>query len=243
MKSFAKAVLIAAIVMPLAVQAQTKLGQLGQALKATSIYSKATTKSRVYYRVPAYEYLIVKPAIKGWVPVVMEDGRTGYISASKVAVLPWEVTRAKPAVKSAVATRTAGSRTSRSGSGVTSDAKAGIANYALNYVGTPYKWGGNDLNRGIDCSAFVQQLYGKIGVDLPRTAAEQALVGQKIMRLEDLVAGDRLYFWDKKRGKIGHTGIYMGNGYFVHSSTNNRGVATDDLRNQKWRNMLVSARR
>jgi cell wall-associated NlpC family hydrolase len=104
------------------------------------------------------------------------------------------------------------------------------------------------LTNGIDCSGFVQQLFGKIGVDLPRTAAEQAKVGKKIERLEDLQPGDRLYFWDKKRGKIGHTGIFLGffkdgGAYFIHSSTNNKGVDTDDLRSKKWLNMLVAARR
>ena len=77
---------------------------------------------------------------------------------------------------------------------------------------------------------------------LPRTAAEQALVGQPVCRLEDLQSGDRLYFWEKKRSKIGHTGLYLGNGYFVHSSSGNHGVATDYL-TPRWRAILVAARR
>ena len=222
-----------------AAAADPVLGRLGQALDATPIYSKAASTSRVYYRVRAYEYLIVRNTGGSYTPVVMENGRLGYISTKKVAVLPYNVTASK------TFTNRGANTTSRSGSvsSASSDAKAGIAKYALNYTGTPYVWGGNNLNSGIDCSGFVQQLFGKIGVNLPRTAAQQATVGIKIERLEDLQAGDRLYFWDKKRGKIGHTGIYMGNGYFVHSSVNNHGVATDDLREQKWRNMLVAARR
>lgn len=209
------------------------IGQLGQAVGSSSIYSKMSSRSRTYYRVKAYEYLIIrKSSSSSWYAVVMENGRLGYVSAGKVASLPYMVTTGSVAPPASTAP-------SSGGSGL--KASAGMA--GLKYIGTPYKWGGNDLNRGIDCSGFVQQLFGNIGIDLPRTAAEQALVGQKIARAEDLRAGDRLYFWDKKRGKIGHTGIYLGNNYFVHSSSNNRGVATDDLRNPKWRNILVAARR
>lgn len=213
------------------------LGRLGQALRDTPIYSSRSTSSRVFYRVKAYEYLIVRTPVGSWTPVVMENGRLGYIQNSRVAILPYNVTAAR-----AMTNRGTGSSVSRGGGGG-GDARAQIAQYALTYTGTPYRWGGNDLRRGIDCSAFVQQLFGKIGVELPRTAAQQALVGQRIDRLEDLQPGDRLYFWDRRRGKIGHTGIYMGNGHFVHSSVNNRGVATDDLRNPRWRNTLVAARR
>jgi cell wall-associated NlpC family hydrolase len=160
----------------------------------------------------------------------MRNGALGYIKSSAVAKLPYDVTAA-----------TNGTTTAGGGVG-TPNSRSEIANYALKYQGTKYVWGGNNLTEGIDCSGFVQQLYGKIGVSLPRTAAEQALVGTAIHNLEDLQPGDRLYFWEKKRNKIGHTGIYMGNGYFVHSSRGKNGVSTDVL-NEKWRKILVAARR
>ncbi|MBS1704316.1 MAG: C40 family peptidase [Armatimonadetes bacterium] len=210
------------------------LGHLGQTVETAIIRSKPSTKGGIYHRAKAFEYIIIKDVKQsGWLGVVMSDMRTGYIKADLVARLPYEVT-----TQTAEQPRSTGSGRDLG----TPASRSEIANYALNFVGTPYKWGGNDINRGIDCSGFVKVLYGKIGVDLPRTAAEQATVGTKIERLEDLQAGDRLYFWDRKRGKIGHTGIYMGNGYFVHSSSNHRGVATDVL-SEKWRKMLVAARR
>lgn len=243
MRTLGRYVALSLATMPAFVYAEDKvLGRLGQALDATPIYSRATSNSRVYHRTKQYEYLIVRSSTGTYTPVVMENGRLGYIRTSKLAVLPYNVTSAATVPTSG---RTTGSSVSRSGSSVSSgsNAKAQIAQYGLRYTGTPYVWGGNSLNNGIDCSGFVQQLFGKIGEKLPRTAAEQAKVGLKIERLEDLQAGDRLYFWDRKRGKIGHTGLYLGNGFFVHSSVNNHGVATDDLRNPKWRNMLVAARR
>lgn len=218
-------------------QAKEKvIGRLGQALKAGAIYRSPTSKARIYYKVKTYEYLIVKATNStAWLAVVMENGRLGYILKSRVATLPYNVTQG--------GVKTSRTTASRSGGSAPASSRGKIADYALNFVGTPYQWGGNHLQNGIDCSAFVQQLYGKIGVNLPRTAAEQAKVGKNITRMEDLQTGDRLYFWDAKRGKVGHTGIYMGNGYFVHSSTNNKGVDTDYLGEKRWRDKLVYARR
>ena len=88
-------------------------------------------------------------------------------------------------------------------------------------------------------------MYGRIGYNLPRTAAEQALVGQPIYRLEDLKKGDRLYFWDSKRGMVGHAAIFIGGrtgDEFVHSSHGKGGVATSRL-TQSWLNILYAARR
>lgn len=208
------------------------LGQLGQALDSTRIYSSPTSNGHVYYRVHAFEYLVVKNGPKPtWLQVLLNNGRYGYVKSEVVAKLPYQVTAQESARP-----RSDGPSfpASRSGSAV--------ADYAMNFVGTPYKWGGEDVQKGIDCSGFVKQMYGSIGVNLPRTAAEQALVGQPITRLEDLQPGDRLYFYEKKRGRIGHTGIYLGKGYFVHSSMGHHGVATDYL-SQRWINILISARR
>jgi len=204
------------------------LGKLGQATESTKIYSSMTTRSRVYYQVKQYEYLVVNPARRGnWMRVLMQNGMSGYVLADTVARLPYEVT-------TDVGGRTQGTIASRSGNA--------LANYSMNFIGTPYVWGGNDPQRGIDCSGFVKQMFGRIGVDLPRTAAEQVNVGMPITRYQDLRAGDRLYFWEAKRGKIGHTGIYLGNGYFVHSSRGRGGVATSPL-TAKWQKILVAARR
>lgn len=214
------------------------LGKMGQATAKISIYAAPTTRSRVFYRAKAFEYLIVRTTTTkvGWVRILMSNGIDAYAKKDKVAVLPYDI-RAKEAVTTPRFASRSSAPASRGAAG------SNVVNTALNYRGTPYVWGGNDLSRGIDCSGFVKQLYGQVGVNLPRTAAQQALVGQKITRLEDLRAGDRLYFWEKKRGIIGHTGIYMGNGYFVHSSRSKRGVATDYLGKPNWLRILVDARR
>lgn len=224
------------------------IGKLGQALEETAIRATPDTKAKSYYTTSKFQYLVINPTKwEKWLAVVLQNGKTGYVLSEKVARLPYDVRQATPAP----APRTAGSATSRSGARVAvsgSDSKSQMLQMSFQYVGTPYRWGGNSLTGGIDCSGFVQQLFGKIGVSLPRTAAEQALVGQPVERLEELLPGDRLYFWDAKRGKIGHTGIFLGfqpdgGAFFIHSSTNNKGVDTDDLRFGRWRDILVAVRR
>jgi cell wall-associated NlpC family hydrolase len=207
------------------------LGKLGQALNKTPIYSRPSPRARVYYRLKPYEYLVLQTAKNpSYYKVLLQNGTYGYVSASLVAKLPYDVTADKPGTYA------------RNTEMLTSRSRAAIASYSLNFKGTPYKWGGNDPRGGIDCSGFVKFLYGQIGVNLPRTAAEQVNVGKRVTRLENLLPGDRLYFWSSKRNKIGHTGIYLGNGFFVHSSVNHSGVNTDYL-SQKWLGILVAARR
>lgn len=212
-------------------KAKIVIGKLGQALKATTIYSRPTSRSRAYYRSKAYEYLVVRPTKSpAWLGVVLQTGAIGFIKAATVTTLPYVVKADAPPAQRVFALSSRG-------------AGSDLARYSLNFVGTPYKWGGNDVMNGIDCSGFVKKMYGQIGINLPRTAAEQALVGMPITQVRDLQPGDRLYFWEAKRHKIGHTGMYLGKGYFVHSSSGHGGVATDYLLTPRWMHILIAARR
>lgn len=221
-------------------QGTVLIGKLGQTLREAAIRRSASDRAARLYTARAFEYVVLQTTRSPeWFAVVMENRQLGFVRASAVVRLPYDVNlRPGRGSRSAVVAGVPGGTPVADGS-----VKGQLAQYALNYTGTPYTWGGNSLQRGIDCSGFVQQLFGKIGVELPRTAAQQALVGQSITRLEDLRPGDRLYFWEHRRNRIGHTGMYLGNGYFVHSSSGRGGVATDDLRAPKWRRLLVAARR
>lgn len=225
------------LAMALAVGTSAKresLGTLGQAIKPLKIYRAMSERARTYSSAQQFEYLVVRDSgYAKWLKVMLKNRRFGYALASSITKLPYEVT--------AEASRAADSYTMPNVPG--GDIRAAVAGYSLRFTGTPYKWGGNDLLNGVDCSGFVKELFAKGKVGLPRTAAQQALVGTPITRMQDLQAGDRLYFWDKRKGKIGHTGIYLGNGYFIHSSPSNRGVATDPIMAPKWRRILVAARR
>lgn len=227
-----------------------KIGRLGQSIADTKIYSNMNTKASVLWTLKPYAYLVVNDSkYEKWLAVLLQNGKTGYILKEAVAELPYDVEIPKDFKFTSRNNVTPTSRGGGSGR-VTSNPKdkQEMLEYSFKFIGTKYVWGGNSLTGGIDCSGFVKELFEKIDVNLPRTAAEQAKVGQAVTRLEDLQPGDRLYFWDKKRNKIGHTGIFLGyfqdgGAYFIHSSTTNKGVATDDLRNKKWTDMLVGARR
>jgi hypothetical protein len=81
---------------------------------------------------------------------------------------------------------------------------------AQQHLGVPYVWGGESPS-GFDCSGLVRYVYGQLGVDLPRTAADQARVGQPVAGLADALPGDLLAFHDP----VDHIGIYAGNGLMV----------------------------
>ncbi len=223
-----------------AAEKKVVLGYLGQTLEAAQITSRMDGRSRVYYKAKPFEYIVVSGTkFPNWSRVLLQNGKYGYIPTSKIASLPYEVV-APP--------RRSAPSTSRSGSRLPSKSVDAMLQYSFNFIGTPYVWGGNSLTKGVDCSGFVQQLFGKIGIDMPRIARAQEKVGQKIENFQDLRPGDRLYFHDPKLGRIGHTGIFLGffkDGapYFIHSSSGRKGVAVDDLRKKYWRTNLVSARR
>ena len=225
-------------------QDKVVLGRLGHASTTLRVHPRASSRSGTLCRVKSGADIIVADQGDPWDRILLKDkfGQTfyGYVQASGVKLMEFQVV-GKQTAASPMAAR--GFLASRGGGSTTPAAAALVAESALQYQGVPYKWGGADLSNGVDCSGFVKDMFGQIGLSLPRTAAEQALVGEPITRLEYLRAGDRLYFWDGKRHMIGHTGIYLGNGYFVHSSTNHRGVATDYLGTQKWLRILVAARR
>ncbi|MBS1720474.1 MAG: C40 family peptidase [Armatimonadetes bacterium] len=244
MKILAALVLSTAVISTgFAQSSKTVLGKLGQTTATTTIYRAPKTSAKSFYHAKAFEYLVIQEFNENWFKVYMSNGQYGYVPKTKCAELPYNVTADNVQTPRNTGGGQVTSSRSQTPTLSSRSGAAGVANYALNYIGTPYVWGGDDLNNGIDCSGFVKGLFGKIGVNLPRTAAEQARVGQRITRLEDLQQGDRLYFWSSKRGKIGHTGIYLGNGYFVHASMGRGKVATDYLGKKYWLNMLVDARR
>lgn len=96
---------------------------------------------------------------------------------------------------------------------------------ATGFIGAPYRFGGTSL-KGIDCSSFVQRIYGIFDVTLPRSAREQAQVGISITR-DNLEKGDLVFFHTNR--SLGHVGIYIGNNEFVHASSKSKGVRVDSL--------------
>ena len=109
---------------------------------------------------------------------------------------------------------------------------------AKGFLGAPYRWGGSSV-RGLDCSSFVKKLYEFFDVSLPRTAKEQARVGQRVSR-DELKEGDLVFF--NTRRAYGHVGIYIGNNEFVHASAGReRRVRIDTLDKPYYDKRFVKA--
>jgi LysM repeat protein len=107
------------------------------------------------------------------------------------------------------------------------------------FLGAPYRFGGASL-RGLDCSAFVKRIYSIFDINLPRTAREQAQVGQKVSR-DELVVGD-LVFFNTRRYHISHVGIYIGNDEFVHAASgHSREVRISSLNEPYYNKRFIKA--
>ena len=97
------------------------------------------------------------------------------------------------------------------------------------YLGERYVYGGARPEVGFDCSGFVQYVFGRHGISLPRTSRQQATAGQPLSRpVASLQPGDLMFFSSKGRG-VDHVAIYAGNNRMIHSSAGAGGVVYDDL--------------
>jgi cell wall-associated NlpC family hydrolase len=111
------------------------------------------------------------------------------------------------------------------------------------FKGGKYVWGGT-TPQGFDCSGYVQYLYKKHHVNLPRTAWAQSKKGDDIPK-ENLQKGDLLFFLtDKKRGiPVTHVGIYLGNGKFIHAASKKKGIIISPIYSGYYAGKFVSAKR
>ena len=124
------------------------------------------------------------------------------------------------------------------------DEKYMLVKVAKGFMGAPYKYGGETV-RGLDCSAFVKKIYDIFDVQLPRSAREQFKVGYKITK-EELSVGDLVFFKTKRYIKYPtHVGIYIGDGNFIHASSNRSkvGVKIDALSSDFYSKTFIGATR
>ncbi len=118
-----------------------------------------------------------------------------------------------------------------------------LLQYAKYFKGGKYKWGGT-TPEGFDCSGYVQYLYKKHGIKLPRTALSQSKAGKPVSP-DALQKGDLVFFLtDKKRHiPVTHVGIYLGNGKFIHAASRKKGIIVSPLDHGHYHDCFVGARR
>lgn len=181
---------------------------------------------RLLSRCPKGTYIIVTGETDAFYSVIMQDHSLGFIAKKSAQILNY-----------AINTPQAGSISSAC------PLAKSLVQSALSYLGVPYVWGGNTA-QGIDCSGLIKAVYSANGMTLPRTAAQQVSLGLSVplTDLSQWQPGDRMYF-QCHHDYVDHTGMYIGNGYFVHSSIGNHGVDVTKVDSPYYWAHLVAVRR
>ena len=213
------------------------------------VRQEPTTESSVVGMVPDQEELLVTEELDGWVKVDVEEGY-GYVSTDYVTLktefvkaeskAEEEARLAKEAEERRIARENAKKSQSKSQTNTTTsvtisgDSEMGtsVAQYAVQFVGNPYVWGGTSLTEGADCSGFVMSVYANFGVSLPHSSAADRSQGYAVDGLENAQPGDIICY-------SGHVAIYIGDGQIVHASTAKTGII---ISNADYRKILAVRR-
>ena len=218
------------------------VGRLGQVEQSSVIYRTQSSRAAHLSTVPAGTYLAIQSESGGWFGILMSDGTLGWLRRQNLRMLEYQV------VSNGSTTPAAGAPVGGFADGLPAgpsvffqgDTQV-LFREAYRYLGVPYHFGGNGAN-GIDCSAFVKNVFQSCGYILPRHSSDQTAYGAAVPK-DQLMPGDRLYFGNASSRNITHTGIYLGNGYFIHASSNSHGVAVSQLAEALYERMYICARR
>ena len=216
------------------------------------VRQEPSTEASVLGMVPEGEELLVVEETEGWVKVDVEEGTgwvsTDYVilRSEFVQAESKEEERARLAkeeeerrkAREAAAARAAQNNSNAGNSNNTpaetpqppatytvgegSEMGVAVAEYALQFVGNPYVWGGTSLTKGADCSGFVLSVYKKFGIKLSHSSSAQSKEGTKISASE-LQPGD-LIFYANSSGTINHVALYIGGGRVIHASSPSTGI-------------------
>lgn len=201
------------------------------------VRSEASLDATVLGLIPLEEELTVTEEVEGWVKVNIEEG-DGYVSSDYVSLRTEfvqaeskeeEAARLQKEEEARKAAQAAARKTSKSSTTttnsnytapvVTGDSEQGkaVAEFALQFVGNPYVYGGTSLTDGADCSGFVLSVYKEFGVSLPHSSASDRSQGYAVASLDEAQPGDLICY-------SGHVALYIGGGQIVHASTSKTGI-------------------
>ena len=175
------------------------------------VRAEANTDSEVITLVPNGEELEVIEVEGDWVKVGLDDQEV-YVSADYVEVSS-ELSTAITMTELLY------------GQGV-SDVRVDLCQYAKEFLGNPYVWGGTSLTKGADCSGFVLSIFKKYGVSLPHSSRAQANCGTTI-KVSEAQPGDLIFYGNGKT--INHVAIYIGGGQVIHASSPKTGIRISNV--------------
>lgn len=177
-------------------------------VNTTTLYvrEQPNTDCSIITAMPMGEEIEIVEVLDGWVKINV-DVDEGYVSSDYLDI---SVELPKAQTMTEV----------RYGNGV-SDVRVSLVQYATQFVGNPYVWGGTSLTRGADCSGFVLSVFANYGISLPHSSVAQAGCGAKISSSE-AQPGDLFFYGNGSR--INHVAIYIGNGQVVHASSPRTGI-------------------
>ena len=176
------------------------------------VRAAADMESDVITLVPQGEKLDIISETDGWIEVNTSDGQ-GFISADFADVENEYVEAESKEAEEARITSESASSGSASGSSLGQK----VANYALQFVGNPYVWGGTSLTNGADCSGFVLSVFAHFGYTMPHNDAADRSMGTAVDGLANAQPGDVVCYY-------GHVGIYIGGGQIVNASNPTNGI-------------------
>ena len=174
----------------------------------------------------SYEVVPQSDDVDEWVHIKVDSDIEGYVSADYVDVSYGFSHALSVAEEEEIRKQQEEAEAARLAE-MTSSRRQEVVNYALQFVGNPYVYGGTSLTNGTDCSGFTMSVYAHFGYGLPRTAAQQ-MAGITNVSLDSIQPGDLLFYKDKS-GSVGHVTMYIGGGQVVHASSSTTGIIVSGL--------------
>ena len=231
-----------------AVELAKKVGTRLATVTTTTLYVRMepTTDSKVLSMVPEGDDFLVMDETDDWAKINVEEGdgwvskdyleiHTEFVEAeskeeeqARLAKEEEERKKAREAAKKSQAGKQTSSQTTQTQTQTTtyavgegSELGKSVAEYALQFVGNPYVYGGTSLTNGADCSGFVMSVYANFGVSLPHSSKADRSQGAAVDGLANAQPGDLICY-------SGHVALYIGNGQIVHASNAKTGIIVSD---------------
>ena len=215
---------LAAAVAPSVVEGYTLLGVVTADSGFINIREDMSTESEIVGKIRKNGICEVVSIEDGWCEIESAEIK-GYISSDYLLTGAEANEKAESLMEEGRELETALTMMEyRYGKGVT-DIQMEICEYARQFVGNPYRWGGTSLTKGADCSGFTLSVYANYGVSLPHSSRAQANCGTRI-DVSEVQPGDLVFYGGKN---IHHVAMYIGNGQIVHAQSANTGIVVSSM--------------